>query len=86
MNGVPISDFRYNRVGLCILHPYRESAGRPYKAQTPQGEVSGSLPELIGPQRFENGYYVPLFPACSSLTIDLTENIRARFNKATSSR
>src|SRR6266566_3971376 len=80
MNGVPISDFRYNRIGLCILHPFRESAGRPYKAQTPHGEISGSLPELIGPQRFENGYYVPLFPACSSLTIDLTENVRARFN------
>ena len=80
MNGVPKSDFRYNRVGLCILHPFREFAGRPFQAQTPQGEVSGSLPELIGPQRFENGYYVPLFPACSSLTIDLTDNVRARFN------
>jgi hypothetical protein len=80
MNGVPATDFRYNRIGLCILHPFRESAGRPYRAQTPQGEVSGSLPELIGPQRFENGYYVPLFPACSSLTIDLTDSVRARFN------
>ncbi len=80
MNGVPKSDFRYNRIGLCILHPFRESAGRPYQAQTPQGEVSGSLPELIGPQRFENGYYVPLFPACSGFTVDLTDSVRARFN------
>ncbi len=80
MDGVPKADFRYNRTGLCILHPFRESAGRPYRAQTPQGEVSGHLPELIGPQRFENGFYVPLFPACSSLTIDLTDDVRARFN------
>ncbi len=80
MNGVPRSDFRYNRIGLCILHPFRESAGRPYRGQTPQGEVSGILPEMIGPQRFENGYYVPLFPACSSLTVDLSDRVRASFN------
>jgi hypothetical protein len=79
MNGVPKSDFRYNRIGLCILHPFKESSGRPYRAQTPGGEVSGYLPELIGPQRFENGFYVPLFPACSSLTVDLTEDTRVHF-------
>lgn len=80
MNGVPKSDFRYNRIGLCILHPFRETRGRHYRAQTPAGEVNGDLPELIGPQRFEHGYYVPLFPACSSLTIDLTESERVHFN------
>jgi D-apionolactonase len=80
MDGVAKTDFRYNRVGLCILHPFRESAGRPYHAQTPQGEVSGNLPELIGQQRFEHGYYVPLFPAFSSLTIDLADGVRAHFN------
>ncbi len=78
MDGVAKTAFRYNRVGLCILHPFRECAGRAYRAHTPQGEVSGRLPELIGPQRFENGYYVPLFPACSSLTIDLAGGLRAR--------
>ena len=80
MDGVANSVFRYNRIGLCILHPFRESAGRPYHAQTPQGEVSGRLPELIGQQRFENGYYVPLFPACSSLTIDLASGEGVRFD------
>ncbi len=77
MDGVAKTDFRYNRIGLCILHPFRESAGRPYHAQTPQGEVSGNLPELIGQQRFEHGYYVPLFPAFSSLTIDLADIVGA---------
>jgi len=80
MDGVAKSDFRFNRIGLCILHPFRESAGQPYHARTPQGEVSGYLPELIGQQRFENGYYVPLFPACSSLTIDAADGERVRFD------
>ncbi|MFL5707252.1 MAG: hypothetical protein ACJ8AG_31185 [Ktedonobacteraceae bacterium] len=80
MDGVAKSDFRYNRIGLCILHPFRECAGRPYRAQTSQGEVSGNLPELIGIQRFEQGYYVPLFPAFSNLVIDLAGGVRAQLN------
>jgi D-apionolactonase len=80
MNGVARSDFRYNRVGLCILHPFRECAGRPYSAQTPRAQVSGRLPEHIGPQRFEQGFYVPLFPAFSQLTIDLTSEVRAQLD------
>ncbi len=79
MDGIAKTDFRYNRIGLCILHPFQESAGRPYHAQTPQGELSGRLPEQIGQQRFEHGYYVPLFPAFSSLTVDLADAVRAHF-------
>lgn len=80
MDGVAQSDFRYNRVGLCILHPYRECAGRPYSAQTPAGQVSGHLPEEIGPQRFEAGYYVPLFPAFSHLTVNLTGDVKVQLD------
>lgn len=79
MDGLAKSKFRYNRIGLCILHPFKESLGRLYKAQTPQGEVSGYLPDLIGPQGFEDGVYVPLFPAFNRLSIDLTDTARAHF-------
>ena len=79
MDGLARSQFRYNRIGFCILHPFKESLGRPYKAQTPQGEVNGNLPDLIGPQGFENGVYVPLFPAFNQLSIDLADTIRAHF-------
>jgi D-apionolactonase len=80
MDGVARSVFRYNRVGLCVLHPFRECAGRPYSAQTSQGQVSGRLPAQIGPQRFEQGFYVPLFPAFSHLTIDLTADLKAQMD------
>lgn len=71
MDGESETHFRYNRIGLCILHPFKECAGRPYVARTPQGEVRGMLPREIGPQRFEHGVYMPLFPSFSRLTIDL---------------
>jgi hypothetical protein len=77
MDGEAKSHFRYNRIGLCILHPFKECAGRPYVARTPQGEVRGTLPREIGPQRFEQGVYVPLFPSFSHLAVDLEGGAQA---------
>lgn len=78
MDGTAKTDFRYNRIGFCILHPFCECAGRPYYAETLQQQVHGNLPDLIGQQRFEGGYYVPLFPAFKSLAIDLTDDVRVQ--------
>jgi hypothetical protein len=74
MDGVANSDFRYCRIGFCILHPIRECAGRPYKAITPSGDISGYLPVLVEPQRFEGDFEAPLFPSCSSLTVQLSNS------------
>lgn len=71
MDGMARSAFRYCRIGFCVLHPIRECAGRPYRAQTPAGPVAGDLPLLIAPQLIENGLEIPLFPSCSALTIAL---------------
>lgn len=71
MDGMAGADFRYNRIGLCVLHPPRESAGRPYRGETPDGAIEGTLPLLIGPQRFERGVYLGLFPPVSRLEIEL---------------
>lgn len=71
MDGTARSTFRYCRMGFCVLHPIRECAGRPYRAQTPGGPVAGDLPLLIGPQLIENGLETPLFPSFSDLTVAL---------------
>lgn len=64
-------DMQYNRIGLCVHHPWRETAGAPFRARTPDGEIEGSFPDLIGPQRFEGGVYHALFPAFDRLDVDL---------------
>jgi hypothetical protein len=69
----------YNRIGFCVLHPWRESAGRPFLGQTPHGPVRGTLPLLVGPQRFVQGAYVPLFPSVSELEIELAGGGQAVF-------
>ena len=71
LDGVAGRDMLYNRIGFCVLHPFRETAGRPYRARTPDGEVTGELPLLVGEQRFENGLYGPLFPSFDHLEIEL---------------
>lgn len=70
MDGVAESDFRYCRIGFCVLHPVAGVAGSRYHAMTPAGRISGVLPELVEPQLMENGFETPIFPSCSSLTID----------------
>lgn len=80
MDGVAKRSFRYCRIGFCLLHPIRECAGRPYRAQTPDGLITGNLPSsLIEPQRMENGLEIPLFPSFSSLAVALASDIEVRF-------
>jgi D-apionolactonase len=70
-DGRAAREMLYARIGICVHHPCRESAGRPFTARTPEGETTGQLPVLISPQRFENGVYVPLFPSFDRLEIGL---------------
>lgn len=71
LDGRAEQELVYNRIGLCVHHPWRESAGRPVRARTPDGEVDGEFPTLIGRQRFEGGTYHPLFPSFDRLELDL---------------
>jgi hypothetical protein len=73
MDGAAESDFRYCRIGFCVLHPVAGIAGSPYRATTPNGVVSGVLPELVEPQTMIDGFEVPIFDACSSLTIEMPD-------------
>jgi len=75
MDGHAESDFRYCRIGFCVLHPVVGVAGSPYRALTPDGPVSGVLPELIAPQLMENGLERPMFPSFSTLAIDTSFGI-----------
>ena len=71
MDGEGERTMLFNRIGFCVLHPWRESAGRPYRGRTPGGDVQGVLPDLVAPQGFADGAYVPLFESVSRLEIDL---------------
>ncbi len=79
MTGKAVSPFRYNRIGFCILHPPQTSAGRPYCGLSQAGPIRGALPSLIGRQRFENGTFIPLFPAVKELALDLAQGALVRF-------
>ena len=71
MDGRGARAMLYNRIGFCVLHPWRELGGAGYRGETPQGPVTGEFPRLVAPQRFENGVYVPLFNSVSRLEIAL---------------
>ncbi len=64
-------ELSYNRIGICVHHPWRETAGAPFTARTPDGELAGSFPDLIGRQVIIDGTYNALFAAYDRLEIEL---------------
>ncbi len=80
MDGVAQSHFRYAKIGICLHHPIRENAGRPFSGHAPEGTVSGTLPQTIGPQiHLDDGTDLPLFPPVDALQIDLADGVAVQF-------
>jgi hypothetical protein len=61
----------YQRIGICVHHPWRETAGARFVARTPDGDIDGTFPDLIGPQVLDGTVYAPLFPAFDRLEVEL---------------
>ncbi|HWE61904.1 MAG TPA: hypothetical protein VHB98_09340, partial [Chloroflexota bacterium] len=80
MDGTAGSDFRYCKIGFNVHHPLHGSVGRPYRAATPDGPVGGVLPELIDPQRFEQGRLTAMFAPYQSLAIEPRDGLTVRFD------
>ncbi|HET9241958.1 MAG TPA: hypothetical protein VFN99_00855, partial [Gaiella sp.] len=72
LDGVAGKGFPFNRIGICVHHPWRETAGARFTARTPSGELVGEFPDLIGVQRFDGVYY-PLFDSYDRLEVSLPE-------------
>lgn len=73
LDGEAGQGFPFNRIGICVHHPWRETAGARFVARTPAGELDGSFPDLIGVQRFD-GVYHALFDAYDRLEVSLPGN------------
>lgn len=69
VEGVAERDLQYNRIGICVHHPWRETAGAPFRVRTPDGEIEGTFPDLIGPQLVVDGRIRALFPAFDRLEV-----------------
>jgi D-apionolactonase len=79
LDGVAESDFLYNRIGFCLLHP-PGNAARPYHARSPEATIRDRLPDTIGPQHIVDGLPAPLFPPFDELEIELENGVSARFD------
>ncbi|MHB1808461.1 MAG: hypothetical protein ACYCU0_04110 [Solirubrobacteraceae bacterium] len=79
MRGEARSDFRFAKIGLNVHHPLRDCVGRPYVAQTTEGELRGRLPNDIAPQLLRDGSLTGMFAPYEALAISLEHGIEARF-------
>src|SRR5262245_25022509 len=69
----------YSRIGICLHHPWRETAGVPFRAATPDGELEGAFPDLIGRQSFHDGYFHAVFAPFDRLELDMRDGVSLRF-------
>jgi hypothetical protein len=76
--GTADTDFPYCRIGICVLHP-PTAAGQPYRAESPDGTIDGTLPLLIGPQWIRDGRLHALFPPYRRLIIDMADGLQVDF-------
>jgi D-apionolactonase len=75
LDGRARKGFPFNRIGICVHHPWRETAGARFTARTSSGEIDGEFPNLIGVQRFDGAYH-PLFDSFDRLEVSLAEGGR----------
>jgi D-apionolactonase len=80
MDGTANSAFRHNKIGFNVHHALPETVGQPFRAHTPDGEVTGTMPEHIDPQRIENGTLTAMFPAYDSIVMSTRGGVDVRFD------
>ncbi|HYN68600.1 MAG TPA: hypothetical protein VEX41_00120, partial [Candidatus Eisenbacteria bacterium] len=75
MDGVCHGTFQYSKIGLNVHHPL--TIGRRFRAQTPTGELRGTLPDAIDPQRIVDGKLSGMFEPYASLAIEVADGLEA---------
>jgi hypothetical protein len=79
LDGRAADGFPYNRIGICVHHPWRETKAARFRARTPDRELEGAFPDEIGPQALVDGTYHALFPAYDRLEVELAAGGRLLF-------
>jgi D-apionolactonase len=79
MDGSAVTSFRYRRIGICVLHPPAEFAGRRFSADGGGEPLSGLLPDLVAPPGPSAGVDEPLIPAFARLALS-GRHVRAEFS------
>src|SRR5215472_4096652 len=69
MDGSAVTSFPYRRIGICVLHPPGEFAGRPFSVTGGGAAISGQLPVLVAPPGPSAGVDEPLIPAFTRLVL-----------------
>jgi D-apionolactonase len=79
MDGSAVTSFPYRRIGICVLHPPEEFAGRSFSAAGGDVAISGQLPVLVAPPGPSAGVDEPLIPAFARLAL-AGHHVSAKFS------
>ncbi len=77
MDGACRGVFQYSKIGFNVHHALDGSVGRPYRAQTAEGELRGVLPDAIEPQWIVDGTILGMFAPYSEIAIEVVDGLEA---------
>lgn len=80
MRGLAETAFDYRRIGICVLHPPAQTAGRPFRMRVADGVLEGRMPFDVGPMGSEGGVSRPLFEPFSAVAIALADDGELSFS------
>ncbi len=77
LDGVCHGSFKYSKIGFNVHHALDGSIGRPYRARTPGGDLRGTLPPAIDPQRIVDGTLSGMFDPYDELAIEVIDGLES---------
>lgn len=69
--------FQYSKIGFNVHHALDGAIGRPYRAQAERGELRGTLPSAIDPQRVVGGKLSGMFDPYREIAIEVAPGLEA---------
>lgn len=77
LDGVCHGSFRYSKIGFNVHHALAGTVGRHYRATTETGDLDGTLPDEIEPQRIVNGTLSGMFEPYRRIAIEVADGLEA---------
>ncbi len=77
MDGACEGSFKYSKIGFNAHHALEGAVERPYRASTAKGELRGTLPRAIDPQRIVDGTLSGMFDPYSEIAIEVADGTEA---------
>ena len=77
LHGTCHGAFRYSKIGFNVHHGLAESVGHPFRLTTDAGQLTGTMPAAIEPQRIVDGTLTGMYEPFRELALEVAPGLEA---------